>query len=94
MVFNQRSSGTGIKGNGEVRMKVTKTITKTYEIYDYIKWSMTAEDTIQKRKKVGLKTKGFDALKPVVEKVVNVFLKFTDWCSKNKVFICIEFNIL
>ena len=41
-------------------MKITKTTTKTYEIYDCAKWSMTVGDTISKRKKIGLKTKGLD----------------------------------
>lgn len=37
-----------------------------------------------KDKMTELKTKGFKALQPVVEKVIDGFLKFTDWCSKNK----------
>ena len=41
-------------------MKITKTTTKTYEIYDCAKWSMTIGDTILKREEIGLKTKGFD----------------------------------
>lgn len=41
-------------------MKITKTITKTYKIYDCVKWEMTVGDTIVKREKVGLKTKGLD----------------------------------
>lgn len=41
-------------------MKITKTTTKTYEIYDCAKWQMTIGDTIFHREKVGLKSRGFD----------------------------------
>lgn len=41
-------------------MKVTKTTTKTYEIYDCAKWEMSVGDTILKREKMGMKSKGFD----------------------------------
>ena len=41
-------------------MKITKTITKTYEIYDCAKWEMTVGDTIQRREKAGMKNKGLD----------------------------------
>lgn len=41
-------------------MKITKTTTKTYEIYDCAKWSMSVGDTILKREQVGMKSKGFN----------------------------------
>lgn len=41
-------------------MKITKTTTRTYEIYGCMKWSMTVGDTILKREKVGMKSKGYD----------------------------------
>lgn len=41
-------------------MKITKTTTKTYDIYDCAKWQMTVGDTILKREQIGMKTKGFD----------------------------------
>lgn len=41
-------------------MKITKTTTKTYDIYDCAKWGMSVGDTIVRREKVGMKSKGFD----------------------------------
>lgn len=41
-------------------MIITKTTTRTYEIYDCAKWDMTVGDTITKREKVGMKSKGLD----------------------------------
>lgn len=38
-------------------MKITKTITKTYEIYDCAKWEMYVGETIMRREKIGMKTK-------------------------------------
>lgn len=41
-------------------MKLTKTTTKTYEIYDCVKWECTVGSTIKHREKVGLKNLGLD----------------------------------
>ena len=41
-------------------MKITKTTTKTYEIYDCARWEMTVGDAIQGREKAGMKNKGLD----------------------------------
>ena len=41
-------------------MIITKTTTRTYEIYDCAEWDMTVGDTITKREKVGMKSKGLD----------------------------------
>ena len=39
-------------------MKITKTITRTYNIYDCAKWGMTATETIKKRKEKSMSVKG------------------------------------
>lgn len=41
-------------------MKITKTTTRTYEIYNCAKWNMSVGDTIYHRERVGMKSKGFD----------------------------------
>lgn len=41
-------------------MKIIKTTTKTYEIYDCAKWEMSVGETIVRREKVGMKTRGYD----------------------------------
>lgn len=41
-------------------MKIKKTTTRTYEIYDCVKWEMSVGETIIKREKVGMKNKGLD----------------------------------
>lgn len=41
-------------------MKITKTTTKTYDIYDCAKWQMTVGNTIVNRERVGMKSRGFD----------------------------------
>ena len=41
-------------------MKITKTTTKTYDVYDCAKWGMSVGDTIAKREKVGMKSSGLD----------------------------------
>lgn len=41
-------------------MKITKTTIKTYEIYDCAKWEMSIGETIVRREKVGMKTRGYD----------------------------------
>lgn len=41
-------------------MKIKKTTTKTYEIYDCAKCEMSVGETITKREKVGMKNKGLD----------------------------------
>lgn len=42
------------------KMKITKTTTKTYDVYDCAKWRMSIGDTIISREKVGMKTRDFD----------------------------------
>lgn len=39
-------------------MKITKTITRTYNLYDCVKWGMTATETIKKRKEKSMPVKG------------------------------------
>lgn len=41
-------------------MKITRTTTKTYEIYDCTKWDSTVGETIKHREEVGLKNRGLD----------------------------------
>ena len=41
-------------------MKITKTTTKTYEIYGCVKWEMTVGDTLKRREEAGVKSKGLD----------------------------------
>ena len=41
-------------------MKIIKTTTKTYEIYDCIKWGMSVGETITKREEVGMKSNELD----------------------------------
>ena len=41
-------------------MIIKKTITKTYDIYDCVKWGMTVRDTISARERKGLKNSGLD----------------------------------
>lgn len=41
-------------------MIITKTTIKTYEIYDCAKWEISVGETIVRREKVGMKTKGYD----------------------------------
>lgn len=41
-------------------MKIIKTTTKTYEIYDCVKWEFSVGETITIREKVGMKNKGLD----------------------------------
>lgn len=41
-------------------MKITKTITRTYNIYDCAKWEMTATETIRKRKEKSMSVKRLD----------------------------------
>lgn len=37
-------------------MKITKTIVRTYNIYDCAKWGMTIGDTVKRRERAGIKT--------------------------------------
>lgn len=41
-------------------MKLTKTTTNTYEIYDCKKWICSVGETLKHREKIGLKNIGFD----------------------------------
>ena len=41
-------------------MIIKKTSTKTYDIYDCVKWGMTVRDTISSRERKGLKNSGLD----------------------------------
>ena len=41
-------------------MKITKTITRTYNLTDCVKWEMTATEIIRKRKEKSMSVKGLD----------------------------------
>ncbi len=41
-------------------MKISRTTTKTYDIFDCAKWEMSVGDTILKREEIGMKSGGLD----------------------------------
>lgn len=41
-------------------MKINRTTTKTYDIFDCAKWEMSVGDTILKREMIGMKSGGLD----------------------------------
>ena len=64
-------------------MIIKKTITKTYDIYDCVKWGMTVRDTISARERKGLKNSGLDRCF-VCGKKFDAQIAITSWTPRGK----------